>query len=444
MKEILHALTTEGLDSIATSPLGFDGFRGAAAYHDSSKDILVRRVPSFPKAVEALQSNASVRDLYGPSEAERFVLQFVFNVYSVMRDGSNPEAAFEKVWEALSADLSNSKWRINAVANLKNFEAEDHVIDICDGISVRSRSFTELRALGWTDRNVNRLVQDWDDGLGASSYLLMVEREVAKSPQNCIALDDGSLQVKLARVILALRLAAPGDVGIGRVFVSRHAKFDRGVSTFQVSGLPIVGVGRPYSLTYELAASVRAWYKEIELFDQNQDKQVRNVAFAIRSFSSMYERHFHQAEDRVLDAITALEGLWKLNSELAFRLSFRTASLLGATDDERVDIYSAISEYYKVRSKIVHGSELNNEQNKLVFESEALRDIVRRTIRGFLYLANHPAEWTLQRLQEDPDRTLLHENTRNAVRQAMRLPADAVAPISEYVGGSFASLSPRQ
>lgn len=53
-----------------------------------------------------------------------------------------------------------------------------------------------------------------------------------------------------------------------------------------------------------------------------------------------------------MDAITALEALWRLDAELSFRLAFRTAALLAGSDDERMSIYETLSEYYKIRSKL--------------------------------------------------------------------------------------------
>jgi hypothetical protein len=41
MKDILYALTTQGLASIRDSSIGWEDFRGAIAYYDSRKDKLV-------------------------------------------------------------------------------------------------------------------------------------------------------------------------------------------------------------------------------------------------------------------------------------------------------------------------------------------------------------------------------------------------------------------
>ena len=52
-------------------------------------------------------------------------------------------------------------------------------------------------------------------------------------------------------------------------------------------------------------------------------------------------------------------------------------------------------------------------------EDEPLRNIVRRTLRAFLHLAIKPGAWTLHRLYQDVDETLMHATKRAELRSAM-------------------------
>jgi hypothetical protein len=83
-----------------------------------------------------------------------------------------------------------------------------------------------------------------------------------------------------------------------------------------------------------------------------------------------------------------------------------------------VHIYETVAEYYKIRSKIVHGSALSESQAKLVREDEPIRTVIRQALRAFVYLANNPAEWTLARLEDEADLALLHANRRQSLRAA--------------------------
>jgi len=447
MKRALYELTAQGLRSISESQMGMEGFEGAAAYHDSQKDKLVTDVQAFSAAVNALEASREIETLFGLKEAKRIALQFVFSAYPLVRSGQSVDAAFESVWDGFTREIATPTWTFAAVANLQNIDCSDDPIDLGDGISIRGRSFRELEALiGWTRKRLEVLAEDWATGAAASSFVLFLEKKVPKTPDNFLLLDDGTAYLRASCVLLALRLLAPGDVRIGRLFLARPASFNVGIGGIQSQGIISAGdPGRPYMLTPELVPAIRRLYSEIRLLEVKGEKEVRNLALAMRSFSSMYERHFHQAEDRVLDAITALEALWKLDAELAFRLSFRTGALLGATDDERISIYETVAQYYKIRSKVVHGSPLSDAQSKLVFENEPIRDVVRRMLRAFLHLGNHPGEWSLSRLDDEADIALLHTGRRQALREAMDLPAKpSPNPSLQEAGGIIAALEPRR
>ncbi len=444
MKSALHALTMQGLASIQESSFGWEGFGGAIAYYDSRKDKLVTDLPAFSEAVNALEESREVSTLFGVTEARRIALQFVFNAYPLVCAGSSVDVAFDTVWNGFVRELTTPTWTFAAVANLQNIDCSEDSIEIEGGISVRGRSFRELETLlGWSQSRLKVLAEDWETG-GASSFVLFLQKKVPKTPDNFMLLDDGTAYLRAARALRALRLVAPGDVRIGRLFLARPTCFNVGIGNMQSQGISIGHSGRQYSLTPDLIPNVRRWFSEISMLEEKGEKQIRNLALALRSFSSMYDRHFHQDDDRILDAITALEALWKLDAELAFRLSFRTGALLGATDDECVAVYETVAQYYKIRSKIVHGSRLNDTESRLVFENEPIRDVVRRTLRAFLHLANHPGEWTLPRLDKEADVALLHAGRRQALRASMALPSEpSPNPALQGTQASIAALTPR-
>ena len=60
-------------------------------------------------------------------------------------------------------------------------------------------------------------------------------------------------------------------------------------------------------------------------------------------------------EDRILDIAVALEVLYGLDrGELTYKLSTRAAHLL-KLPEARVDLFDAVHELYRMRSRIVHG-----------------------------------------------------------------------------------------
>jgi hypothetical protein len=419
LRNSLKELTLQGLSAITESPFGMAGCKSANAYFDNRKDDLITGLAAYQPAVDALGQLPAVQDLFGSAEARRLAIQFVFNACRYVTDESSFDAAYEHTWAAFSQEVGNTTWSYKAVANMQNIECDHAPLALGQGVSIRGRSFEELSALlNWGTYELDQLINDWVAGAN-SSFVMLIEAEVAKTPANFLMVNDGSQYQRAFHTLLAMRLLAPGDVRIGRLFAARPAAFNVGLGGMQSSGFTVWHPGTVYRLASEQVPMIKRTCQDLLDLEQQPGKTNRTLLLALRSFSSIYDRLFHQAEDRVVDAITALEALWKLDAELSFKLAFRTSSLLAETDDERVSIYETLSEYYRIRSKVVHGGSLTVGQEQQLREDEPLRSIVRRTLRAFLHLAVNPGEWTLKRLNEEADRTLLHDDGRQSLRAAM-------------------------
>jgi hypothetical protein len=416
----LETLTRDALASIAESPFGVNGCRNSIAYHDERKDALFTGHPSFQAAVDALANIAAVQTHFGAAEARRLAIQFVYNVCNHVANGLTTGEAFGRTWEAFAQEASTPTWTFSALANIQNLECSVYPLDLGDGVSIRGRSFAELSAiLHWTDVELEFLSKDWSEA-GMSSFVMLVQKQVPKTPENFLWRDDGTAYTRAARALLAMRLCAPGDIRIGRLFYEKPAAFNVGIGGMQMSGFSVWNPGPNYHLVPEQVPDIRRLYGQLNEFDSRGNK--KNLALALRSFSSIYDRTYHQAEDRILDAVTALEAVWKLDSELSFKLAFRTASLLAISDDERVLIYETLRDYYGIRSKVVHGSALSDLEARRLNEDEPLRNLVRRALRAFLFLVVNPGDWSLnRRFYKEVDAVLLHTLSRTNLQAAMGL-----------------------
>jgi Apea-like HEPN len=417
----LRALTLEGLEAIEQSEFSVAGCKNSIAFFDSKKDELITNCPSFSIALESVSKISEVVERYGSTEALRLVLQFVFNACSMYATIGDKSTAFKETFKYFKTEAETDHWVYRAIANVQNFENPSLPIELADGITLRGRSFTELEhLLHWGSSELAHLTADWRDG-GGGSNVLMVESRVNKSPSNFLLVNDVQQMNKVARMLLAMRLALPGDIRIGRMFAARPTAFNVGIGGLQSYGRSYWHLGSPYKLELADIPKINSVYNNLTSLELQQPKSNRNLRLALRSFSAIYDRQMHQADDRLVDAITALEALWKLEAELTFRLSFRTSSLLASSDDERLALFSKLTDYYKIRSKIVHGGGLNDVQEAALHEDEPLRKIVRCCLRGFLHLAIHPGEWTLARLEKEADTALMHGLQRMSLRKAMQL-----------------------
>lgn len=380
-RSALRSLVESACDAVTPSRFSLRPSRYGVAYYDAERDKSITEVRAFPVAVAALQVDPAISEMYGPENAHRLAIQFVYSTCKLLDSGADAPTAFEATLAALVAETADPHWRFAAVANLNSFAYDGDMVDLGYGVTIRGRSFDWLQqTLKWDQVDLDRLSEDWSSGGHPSSFVLVVETRQLKAPANFILSSDGAAYPLAARALLGMRLHGSGDVNIGRMFLSRPAAFNVGIGGRSSSGWTIWRPGTEYKLEETMIPKIRQQVDTLTRIEKYLNTTARHIGLAMRSFASIYDRLMHQGEDCVIDAITALEALWKLDSELAFRLGFRTASLLGKTDNDREVIFETLRRYYRIRSKIVHGSDLNSDESTLVQNNEPLRDIVRRTL----------------------------------------------------------------
>jgi hypothetical protein len=89
--------------------------------------------------------------------------------------------------------------------------------------------------MGFNDFTLDALTDDWSEGMGASQYVICVEHNLTKSPENLI-LGDATGITAAQRAITCLRLASRGDVMMGPMWFTRSGRFDFGVRSGRLRG----------------------------------------------------------------------------------------------------------------------------------------------------------------------------------------------------------------
>lgn len=102
---------------------------------------------------------------------------------------------------------------------------------------------------------------------------------------------------------------------------------------------------------------------------------------------STYDRWPNLQDSQLLDATTALKALLGTETEIAFKLAYRVATLLAASDAERAQMLKTMKDFYDTRSKLVHGSALKPKHHQCLQQVDDLRSLVRRLLRAFVALA---------------------------------------------------------
>ena len=326
-------------------------------------------------AYETLQRVPEFGRAFGADYGTRATLQFVYEYLTRTERLELDEVAFGATFEAFTSEIDDPDWTDVAFANLRNFKSDDALVDFGDGISIRHRSLDDIKErLGWTEWHFDHLTRDWMEGQAPSGHVVWVESVMQKTPDTAIGSANGTGRV--LDLLLALWLFAPGDVSIGGIFTDRAARFDLGGGLSRANGMPGDTLGQQYQLARTDASNVRAIYDDVVAFRRATDVP-SNVRLAVRRFESVYSRGIRQREDRIIDELIALEALAGSGTELRFRLAFRVSSLLASDDNERLTLFGAMKRYYDIRSKIVHGGDLNEAGRALVDDDAELRTLLR-------------------------------------------------------------------
>ncbi len=421
IREAFRAFVEDALRRIRESGESVKAFSGRIAYFDTSKDGFFTHLPAFAKAVTAIESLPSFLTQATKGDGGRIVLQFVYILASRLTEPILDRDVFEDVFGSLIKELSTSEWTHIGIANIQNFHSSSHLLDLGNGITIRGRSFKDLSVLlKWEDEELKFLADDWMQG-AFGSHVLVVEEKQPKSPENFILSGTGSEGLKAQKALMVLRLLKSGDVRIGRIFLFRPASFNVGIGGLRSSGFTVWHPGKEYHLEQPEIDGFRRVNEMIETYQNRYKEKWANVEVALRSFSSIYDRYLHQAEDRILDAITALEALFALSTELSFRLAFLTAAILSSNDDERVNTFQDIRKYYKVRNAIVHGDPLDDDHWAAIQSEETLRAYVRRLLVGFLHLIESGAFSSSRQFTDKLDSIVLHSGRLQELRERMGL-----------------------
>jgi hypothetical protein len=207
------------------------------------------------------------------------------------------------------------------------------------------------------------------------------------------------------------------------MWVIRSARFNVGIGGIFREGAPIPRMGTSFNWTPTISANYSAIYDGLKQLEEEGFKaSPGNLSVALRAFSSTYDRWPTAQDSQLLDCVTALEALLGADNEIAFKLSFRIASILADTDKERSNLLKLLKDFYDTRSRVIHGDNLKEKHQALLPRVDELRTIVRRLLAAFIRLGNtKPAEYGRNFRQEKLDGVLVNTVEREKLRVALGL-----------------------
>jgi hypothetical protein len=415
--EALRAFVRDAIATATTTGQSPDAHRRHVPIFDLEYDAQFTQLASYAQAVARVSQIGNFRQHYGVEEAERIVLQFLYEYFSEAPSLLVHDACFESVGSRFFQELSKPAWRHVAIAILQNFTSPLHRIEIADGIAVCLRTLEDTR--GAVGREELRwLEEDWMRG-AIGSHALIAEHSEPKTPGNVISGDANHTFKKIERALLALRLAKAGDVRTGRIFYCRPALLPKRLPGRPSSGEAEFRPGADYLLEDCDAPLVRRSYALLAQFD-NIAATWNKIRVAIRRFTAIYENDWREPEDRVIDAMIAVE--WLLRTKNARELSLRVAGLLADDDVEREALKKETKRWCRLRGNIVHGADSRPQDREALATTGEFINIVRRVLLGFLTLATGSSRFNDRpSLSADIDKLLLDTSERSELRKAMGL-----------------------
>jgi hypothetical protein len=422
-KIALRQLVKDTVKMGHTAGLSLSEFRGIALY-DMAKDAKIRALELFATAASKITHLPRFVESFGADAAPRIALQFVYQYFERGHVMSYSEEVFESVYDDLIKELECPVWIFRGVANVRYFMSDVLHIDLDDGVTIRGRSPAELASLGFGAAIWDRITED-GSGFGASSFVLIAEHSIPKKPDNLTLTDSYQLSVKAMRAILSLRLCGEGSVGIGPMWIIRSARFNVGFGGIFRAGASIPTMGTNFNWNPAISANYSAIYDGVKQLEEEGFKaSPGNLSVALRAFSSTYDRWPTAQDSQLLDCVTALEALLGAENEIAFKLSFRIASILADTDEERSNLLKLLKDFYDTRSKVIHGANLKEKHQALLRRVGELRNIVKRLLIAFIRLGNtRPAEYGKNFWQDKLDAVLVNTVERERLRLALGLSA---------------------
>ena len=230
IRKLLSPLAEE-CASLPLEPARRSYFERAVPIYDSLRDNIVKNLGSFESARAGLAAVDRIQTQYGQNEAVRIALKFAFEILA----SGSAEAAIEPVFARLIQEIEEPNWQWYGVANLRNVEGDNLTYQFDEGTKIQGRDPSVFEALGIPHATAP-IEEEWREG-SFGSYVLIVRSLVPKTAGNTVFTPDLWLHVQ--RALLALRLAAAGDVTIGHLFFFRSTpiEFSLGGVTSSASAL---------------------------------------------------------------------------------------------------------------------------------------------------------------------------------------------------------------
>lgn len=267
---------------------------------------------------------------------------------------------------------------------LINFHCDSGKIKLNNGLLIKKISNTERRRI-WRMRTVQQL------DMLFIKWIMQVQINLKREERLTYQLPIENFN----DLITALRLFKSGVVGYKHIYSYCLSSWD---DSMRASLGERDFSGKVYTLSKSEVYKFKKWWEEFNRLMSLKIK--KEIEIAIRRFNYAYERV--NLEDKLIDYVIAFESLLLTGeSEKKFKFAQRGAFLLGKeiNDPKRRYNYMKeakefLSEAYKLRSNIVHGSKglenktkINKKEVPMQTFIEVIEEYLRESVKIYLKIS---------------------------------------------------------
>jgi len=291
------------------------------------------------------------------------------------------EDRFRQIYGAMEDYFYSDTITISLLAPLTTFEMQADRIILGDYLSLRKLSPSEREQLTLQELQfpgVGMLSPFLGQEESGVELIIDVPKVFGERTQPA---DPATIPMTIAtaefqEVLLALRVFKGGNVDYS---ITKQIPLGWGLGGAMSSyayKLPLLGSA--YVLSSEEVPRFTTFWEE---YRQARRRNRPRIDLALRRLNFGYERT--RPEDKLIDYMIGLEALLTRKggegSDLAYRLALRGARLLGSDATHRAHIHAELRRAYRLRSDIVHGSEIEVGQSVMIEQGTiAFGDFIER------------------------------------------------------------------
>lgn len=286
----------------------------------------------------------------------------------------------EKTFDSLDKFLKNDSKFLYYFSTIHNFNSNTDKITINTSTKIRKITENEKRRI----ININNNTPTIQRNLERSSYIIVTKLEKTKHSSNY----KQSAEQVISNTISLLKIFTHGDVKSGGLYSSRFSeKWNPRIIMDKIIYEPVeIYSENNYDLDDPI--SFQTFVKKMnKCFPHVKERYFFDNA--IRRFSSATNQK--NKTDELVDFVIALESLLvpeKISGTTA-RLSHRTATIGGKTDNDMLKILEFIPIVYDLRSGVVHGDsdrplKIDGKTMELKTASQKMENLTRTIIKKMM------------------------------------------------------------